>query len=77
MKPPAPHPPAVRPACQSAGHGDMTIADVRSAIAKCTTVGVLNAEIVCSLAVCRMSLTSAITTNCRPVSAAAEEPTIT
>ena len=38
---------------------------------------VLKAATVCSLAGVRESFTSAITTNCRPVSAAADEPTIT
>ena len=61
MKLAVPQMPAVRLTCQMAGHGAVTIAEVRSATAKCTTVGELNAEIVCSLAGCRISFTSAIT----------------
>jgi len=77
MKLAAPQVPAVRLTCQIAGHGAVTIAEMSSATAKWTTVGELNAEIVCSLAGCRVSFTSAITTNCKPVRAAAAEPTMT
>jgi len=52
-------------------------AETSSAPPRCTTVGVPNALIVPELVRVRLSLISAITTNCSPISAAADEPMIT
>jgi hypothetical protein len=54
-----------------------TIAAMRRTAQKCTIVGVANALHVASPAAVLPSARSAITTNCRPVSAAADEPRMT
>ena len=59
------------------GEGALRIAEIRSAAQKCTIVGVPNASNVAVLRRLRSSVVSAITTNCSPVSAAPDEPTIT
>src|SRR5438128_2393186 len=55
-------------------HGALMIADISSTPPKCTMVGVLNASISRVVALRLDSAISAITTNCKPVSAAADEP---
>ena len=75
-------PPSPVAASASAGearvrHGALRSDAVSSARQKCTTVGVPNALIVSFEPRGRTSFTSAMTTNCNPVSAAADEPTIT
>src|SRR5688572_31953108 len=72
-KPQTPRPSA---GLHSACHGALTIAETSRAPQKWTIVGVPNARVVETL----NAFTSeprTITTNCRPVSAAAEEPTMT
>ena len=63
------------PACETARHGTLRIADMSNTAQKCTTVGVPKAPT--SGPSERASAPSTTTTNCRPVSAAADEPMIT
>jgi hypothetical protein len=57
--------------------GALRIAAFRSTAQKWTMVGVPKARVVMEVAGASISAPSTITTNCRPVSAAADEPTIT
>src|SRR5437773_8461081 len=59
------------PACETARHGTLRIADMSNTAQKCTTVGVPKAPT--SGPIDRASAPSTTTTNCRPVSAAADE----
>src|SRR5207247_11223098 len=63
------------PACETARHGTLRIADMSNTAQKCTTVGVPKAPT--SGPSERGSAPSTTTTNCRPASAAADEPKIT
>ena len=53
------------------------IADISNTAQKCTTLGVLKALISCEVLRRLDSVIKAITTNCNPVKAAPDEPTIT
>src|SRR5205823_1139688 len=64
-----------RPAFETARQGTLRIAEMSSAAQKWTTVGVPNAPT--SGPMERASAPSTTTTNCRPVNAAADEPTMT
>jgi len=66
-----------RAALESALQGALRTADTNRTEQKCTTVGVPNAEIVRWLLRTPPSATSAMTTNWSPVSAAADDPTMT
>ena len=59
------------------GHGALMIAEMIKALTRCATVGVPKAWIVAAVASFRMLLTSATTTNCSPMSAAADDPSMT
>ena len=75
--PTSPQAPIAIAALDNVGHGAATIDASSRTNAKWRIVGVPKASIV-SLELGRLvSATSAITTNCSPVSAAAEDPTIT
>ena len=65
------------PALESARQGALRIAERRSTAQKCTTVGVPNADISREVLWVRDSAMSTITTNCNPVNAAADDPTMT
>jgi hypothetical protein len=58
-----------------ARHGTIRSAESNSAVPKCITVGVLKVEMPSLLVARSRSFTSVMTTNIRPVSAAADEPT--
>lgn len=73
----APHKPSMSATCQSAGHGALRIAATNSAAPKCATVGVVNAATPQLISPMRRPDVSVMTTNVSPVSAPAEEPTIT
>ena len=75
--PKSPQAASAAPAFETAVHGALTIADTSSTAQKCTMVGVPKARIVAGPVGLLPSDMRVITTNCRPVSAAAEEPTIT
>src|SRR5437867_11690709 len=75
--PTTPQAPRPNAALESACHGALSIADISSTAQKCTIVGVANARAVVTSRSAFKSAASTITTNCRPVSAADEEPTIT
>jgi len=62
------------PACETARHGTLRIADMSNTAQKWTTVGCQSAYL---RPIERASAPSTTTTNCRPVSAAADEPMIT
>ena len=66
-----------RPALETPRHGTLRIAAMSRTAQKWTTVGVPNAPTVSGARVERASAPRTITTNCSPVSAAADEPTIT
>jgi len=53
------------------------IADTTKAPVRCTTVGVPNAATEPGLKSCRRSAIKVMTTNCRPMRAPADEPTMT
>ncbi|TMA23324.1 MAG: hypothetical protein E6J85_02340 [Deltaproteobacteria bacterium] len=76
--PATPHSPIAQRAVASTCHGALMIAATSKLAQKCTTLGVPKAE---TSSVPLVSSGSApitlMTTNCRPVSAAAEDPTIT
>ena len=72
-----PHAPTVYPALESERHGALRIAAVNSTAQKCTMVGVANARVIRESLTAFLSAASAITTNCKPVRAPAEEPMIT
>src|SRR6185437_181737 len=59
------------------GQGALMIAETSSAPPRWTTVGVPNALMVPEVVRVRVSLISAMTTNCNPMSAAPDEPTMT
>src|SRR5256884_4374171 len=63
------------PACETARHGTLRIADMSSTAQKCTTVGGPKAPT--SGPIERASPPSTTTTNCRPVSAAPDNPMTT
>src|SRR5439155_1265493 len=67
--------PSASPAFETARHGTLRIADMSNTAQKWTTVGVPKAPT--SGPIERASAPSTTTTNCRPVSAAADEPIMT
>jgi hypothetical protein len=75
--PAIPQEPIARPTLETACHGALRTAESRSTAQKWTIVGVPNASISRDELARRDSATSAITTNCSPVSAAADDPMIT
>src|SRR5262245_37812511 len=62
---------------ESAGHGALTAAEMNKTVEKWTTVGEANAFIPLSPACVFIPAPRVITTNCRPIRTAAEEPMMT
>src|SRR5947207_14135425 len=75
--PATPQAPNTSPALDKACHGALNTAEMNKTAQKCTTVGVPKARTSSMLAAASASEISAITANCKPVNAPAEEPTIT
>src|SRR6266536_467844 len=75
--PATPQIPKHHAALDEACHGALVIPETSRTAQKCTIVGVPNARISSMLRVPSASAISAITTNCNPVKAPADEPTIT
>jgi len=75
--PPTPQIPRATESGPSAGHGALMIADTSRANVRCTTVGVPNALSDAAVARWRLSARRVMTTNCRPMSAPPDDPTMT
>src|SRR5882724_2814982 len=75
--PATPQTPSANATFDSECQGALRIADTSSTAQKCTIVGVPNALISLAVLCFRDSAMRAITTNCNPVNAAPEEPTMT
>ena len=75
--PAAPQVPMASAALETTCHGMLKRAEINRAAQKWTTVGVPKAPTVSARRPAAVSAPSAITTNCRPVSAAPEEPMMT